>query len=314
MFKPLKAENKEIDIDQLKFPLLVSTKLDGYRCIINNGQILTCSLKQVQNKQLREKLEGIRKWTEDNNCILDGEIYSDKLTFQELNKFFMAHDLESPRSIKRYGCVLAIPDHVKFYCFDCITNDNFNEPFIDRIKGVEKVTNLFKESVALSHVIVTNKDELENEFEKSVDNGEEGLMLRNLNGIYKKGRASFKQNIIFKYKPFVTVDAKILKVIQSTIVDPNVEKTINELGRSQTSRKKNDRILIEKAAAFLVDYEGKETKVNIAMTDSEKEDIWKHRKSYIGKWVEYKFLKVGMKDDGKPRHANTIRMRPDKDD
>jgi len=111
-------------------------------------------------------------------------------------------------------------------------------------------------------------------------------------------------------KPFLTFDAKIVGVIQSTEVDPNVEKKINELGRSVTSKKVGDRILINKASAFEVEYEGKKLKVTLAMTDGEKEEVWVNRDKYIGRMIEYKGMMVGAKDV--PRHPVMIRYREDK--
>ena len=89
-------------------------------------------------------------------------------------------------------------------------------------------------------------------------------------------------------------------------------KTINELGRSVTSKRQGDRVLIEKASAFKVLYEGKELKVTLAMTDEEKEEVWKNQKKYIGRWIEYKGMLVGAKDV--PRHPVFVRYRSDKDE
>jgi len=48
------------------------------------------------------------------------------------------------------------------------------------------------------------------------------------------------------------------------------------------------------------------------MTDTEKEEIWKNKEKYIGKIVEYKFMEIGMDDEGLPRHPTSVRMRYDK--
>lgn len=313
-FSPQLAPNKKINLDEIAYPLLASTKLDGYRCIFNKGEMVTRSLKQVQNKQLREKFEALRQYSEDNNLILDGEIYSHELTFQELNKYFMSEDLESPRSVKRNGKVLTMPEHVKFYLFDCVYSDNFDAPFIDRVGACQDISGAFPNEVELvrQHT-VKSQEEVELYFEIALEKGFEGLILKSLDGRYKCGRGTIKEGLIYKVKPFVTTDSKILDIIQATEVDPNAEKKINELNRSVTSKKLKDRIPIEKASAFLVDYEGKQVKVVIAMTDIEKEEIWKNKEKYIGKIVEYKFMKVGMKEDGLPRHPTSIRMRYDKE-
>lgn len=161
-------------------------------------------------------------------------------------------------------------------------------------------------------------------------------MLRDPKGKYKFGRGTIKEGLIYKVKPFETFDAKITGVVQSTEVNPNAEKKINELGRSVTSKKKNDRVLIKKASAFWVNYpinceacngQGtnpmecheckgtglipKPLKVTLAMTDKEKEEVWNNKESYIGKWIEYKGMLIGSKDV--PRHPVMLRFREDKD-
>jgi hypothetical protein len=113
--------------------------------------------------------------------------------------------------------------------------------------------------------------------------------------------------------PAVTTDAQVIGIVQSTKVNEEVEKKTNELGRSVTSKKIGDRHLIEKASAVWVKYKNQELKVSLACTDEEKKEIWENRNTYIGKWIEYKYLEIGMKDGGLPRHPTSIRWRKDKD-
>ena len=318
MFKPMLAENQQPDLDTLSFPQFISKKMDGMRIIFYKGQILTRSLKSLPNKQLREKFEPIRKWTEETGNILDGECYSDKLNFQQIISFCMTDDFTDKKSIKKFGKVMEIPESLRFYCFDSLKNEEDKRVFIKRIEDIYTLTSptknpkIYDVATSVDQYEVNTREELENFFEQSLKDGYEGLILKNPNGEYKYGRTTLKENLMYKLKPFETFDGKIKGVVQSTEVDPNAEKKINELGRSVTSKKKDDRITIQKASAFYVDYEGKELKVVLAMTDEEKEEVWKNRDSYIGKWVEYKAMKIGMKEDGLPRHPVMIRYREDK--
>lgn len=313
-FKPLLAPNEEIDLKELNYPLLASYKLDGIRCIFYKGQILSRSLKQIQNKQLREKFEPIRKYTEEHQIILDGEIYSPELTFQEITSFVMTQDFEDKKSIKRYGKIMTIPDHLKFYCFDVIEDGGMIDDcyFEARLDCVKKFLKDFRYiSEVVEHVIVNSPDEVSKLFEKALNDGVEGLILRDPEGRYKYGRGTVREGIIYKVKPYKTFDAQITGVVQATVVDLNAEKKVNELGRSVTSKKKGDRNLIEKASAFNVLYDGKELKIVLAMTDEEKEEVWENRNSYIGRWIEYKGMLIGAKDV--PRHSVFLRFREDKD-
>jgi len=311
-FSPILAPNDQPNLDEINYPILASYKLDGIRCIFYKGEILSRSLKPIQNKQLKEKFEPIRKYTEDNDCILDGEIYSPKLTFQEITSFVMTQDFEDKKSIKKFGKVVTIPDHLIFYCFDMIENDNYLENYNNRLRNLQSLWNIFTPIYNnIVQNVMENKEDINKYFERALEDGFEGLILRSFDGKYKFGRGTLKEGIIYKVKPFETFDAQITGIVQSTEVDPNAEKKINELGRSVTSKKKDDRHLIEKASAFYVQYEGKELKVVLAMTDKEKEEVWKNRKNYIGRWIEYKGMKIGAKDV--PRHPVMIRFREDKD-
>jgi len=321
-FKPLLAPNQEINLDELSYPILASTKLDGIRVIFYKGKILTRSLKALPNKQLNQKFEPIRQYSEDYNLILDGEIYAHDIPFQFIISCFMTQDYENKLAIKKWDKLCEEHDfymtreevfnRLKFYCFDCVENDNFDKEFSVRVEDVYKVAlGLNSLIIPVRQNRVSSKEEIEAYFDKVLKDNYEGLILRSLDGRYKCGRGTIKEGIIYKVKPFRTFDAKIIDVIQSTEVNEDAEKKMNELGRSVTSKKKNDRHLIDKASAFLVNYEDKELKVTLAMTDEEKEEVWKNKENYIGRTIEYKGMLVGAKDV--PRHPVMIRFRNDKD-
>jgi len=311
-FKPMLAPNDKVNLNDIKYPILASFKLDGIRCLFIKGEMLSRSLKPIQNKQVREKFQPLTDYSKNMGCILDGEIYSPKLSFQEITRFVMTKDFNDPKSIKKHGGVLEIPEHLQFHIFDTVNDDTFNMRFIERINGLSR--NLAKHERVIEYVkqvTISSKEDVEEYFNVALENGFEGLILRDPNGRYKCGRGTIKEGLIYKVKPFVTFDAEILDVIQATEVDPNAEKKINELGRSVTSKKKDDRILIDKASAFEVEYEGKKLKVTLAMPDDEKVAVWANREQYKGKIIEYRGMLVGAKDV--PRHPVMIRFRKDKE-
>lgn len=306
-FKPMLAPNQEVDLNNINYPILASYKLDGIRCLFIKGEMLSRSLKPIQNKQLREKMKPLADYSKEHDVILDGEIYSHELTFQEITRFVMTQDFEEKRSIKKFGKILEIPESLKFYCFDCVKENNFSQPFAERLANVTLELPIIN---WVSQITMWKKTDIEEYFDVALKAGFEGLILKSDCGKYKCGRGTIKEGLIYKVKPFVTFDAEILDVIQATEVDQNAEKKINELGRSVTSKKKGDRILIEKSSAFEVEYKGLKLKVTLAMTDEEKEEVWANREQYIGKIIEYKGMLVGSKDV--PRHPVMIRFREDK--
>jgi DNA ligase-1 len=298
-FTPMLAPNQKIDINTLKYPLLASYKLDGIRCIFKDGQMFSRALKQFPNIQLRKRFEYLAKYSKDHNVILDGELLAKSLTFNELSGITRQLDKK-------------LPDDLLFYCFDAIHQEDYTMSFRTRTTFLETLDIKFEYFKLVVQWAVNNVDEVNDLYENALAWGCDGLILRSLTGKYKFGRGTIKEGLIFKMKPFETFDAQITGVIQATEVREGAEKKINELGRSVTSKKKDDRVLIEKAAAFTVLYEGKELKVTIGMKDIEKLAIWKNRNKYIGRWIEYKGMLVGAKD--LPRHPTFKgRFRDDKE-
>lgn len=298
MFKPFLAPNEKTDLSLVQYPLLASTKLDGIRVLFIDGKIVSRSLKPIQNKQLRERFESLRKYSEEHNVILDGEIFSPELTFQQITHFVMTQDLEGEE----------LPTSLKFYAFDMIKQMDLAESFHSRYNNLERlhIDGIQDIAVRVDQKLVNSKEEVNKLFENALETGLEGLILKDPTGRYKCGRATLKEGLIYKVKPWDTFDAKIATVIQSTEVRQGAEKKTNELGRSVTSKKKDDRVLIEKASAFLVYYNELPLKVTLAMTDEEKEEVWKNQNSYFGRTIEYKGMLVGSKDV--PRHPIFLRF------
>ena len=294
------APNEKVELTDMKFPLLVSYKLDGIRCIFKDGQMYSRALKQFPNVQLRKRFEHLAKLSKEKNIILDGELLAKSLTFNELSGITRQLDKK-------------LPDDLFFYCFDSIKNEEFDVPFKDRVVNTRKfITQIEEQYVSLlSQNLIIDHNDIQKLYEKALEFGCDGLILRDPNGRYKFGRGTVKEGLIYKMKPFQTFDAKIIGIIQATEVREGAEKKINELGRSVTSKKKDDRILIEKAAAFEVMYKAKILKVVIAMTDEEKIEVWNNQKKYLGKMIEYKGMLVGAK--ALPRHPVFIRFRVDKE-
>jgi DNA ligase-1 len=302
-FKPQLAPNDSIEIKDLPLPLLGSYKIDGIRCVFKDGGMYSRSLKPIVNDKLHGKFDYLKKYSKENKVIIDGELYCKSLTFPELSGVCrrLSHEL---------------PEDLTFYAFDCISQteeNSWNIPFCIRLNALsEIVETLNKPDLKLiDQIMLENEKDVENYFQEALNWGSDGLILRSKNGKYKYGRGTLKEGLIFKLKPFLTFDAQIIGVLEGTIVDPNAEKKINELGYSETSRKKGDRIPSGKACDFEVLYEGKTLKVSIAMTDEEKREVWQNRCSYIGRWIEYKGMLVGAKD--LPRHPVLVRMRSDRD-
>lgn len=325
-FKPMLAIDATDQLDNIRYHKLTSYKLDGIRCIFHPVlNMISRTLKPIQNKQLREKFEYMVELSKSTKTIFDGELYAHDLTFQEITRVVMTQDFWDPNTQKKLVKELKFVDKIeyikyvnnlisktKFHMFEFIESNDNNPTFNHRYKVMEKHKKFFKSNViVVKQTIINSPEEVKKLFIKALDDGYEGLILRCPDSPYKSGRSTLKEEWMLKVKPFETFDAKIIGVQQATEVDPNAKKSINELGYSVTSKKKNDRILVERASAFFVMYKGIELKVSLAMTNEEKADVWKNKTIYIGKMIEYEGMQIGAKDV--PRHPTFVRFREDRD-
>lgn len=302
MFKPMKAPNEIVKLEDMKFPLLVSWKLDGIRCIIKDGVLYSSHMKLIPNKQIKLRFAKLATWAKENDIILDGELCCRSLTFHELSGKVRAFD--EP-----------IPEDLTFNCFDAVLGGDFAMGFFTRIN---KMAVLLETSLApLDYVALVAIDECKSPeqvqpiYKEALAGGCDGVILRSSTAPYKCGRGTVKQGYIYKLKPYESFDAQIIGITQATEVDPNAEKKINELGHSETSKKKGDRILIDMAAGFIVMYNGQKLEVSIAQTHEARKEIWANQEKFMGRWIEYKGMLAGSKD--LPRHATFLRYRDDKE-
>lgn len=318
-FKPMLAIDASNHLNDISYPKFASCKLDGIRCIFHPELgMVSRSLKPIPNKQLNEKFKDLLAIAKHLGVIFDGELYAHKLTFQEITRAVMTQDFNDEQTFKKLSKDFDSPkeyikhliDSMQFVCFDVLMSDIPDLLFHERLPAISR--DYGKHVISLQQRQVNNSTDVKKLFCKALDSGFEGLILRDPDSPYKFGRSTLKKGYMLKVKPFETFDAAIIGVEQATVVCEDVKKKFNELGYSVTSRKKDDRVLIEKPSAFWVKYNDMELKVSLAMTDSEKEKVWKNQDSYIGRMIEYKGMLVGSKDV--PRHPVFVRFREDKDD
>lgn len=305
LFSPMLFPNESVGFEAINKPYMASIKLDGIRCIFKNGEMLSRSFKPIENKQLNERFVSMKALSLETGIIYDGELYSTELNFQELMHYVRTEDLSIDGE--------DLPKSIMFYCFDALDMNKLDSTAIERSDTL--CFELNSKSIPFVSVIpqniISTPEEVKSLFEDAVENGFEGLILKAPDSLYKFGRITAKSGNGYKFKPYRTYDGIIIGVEQATVVDPTAERKLNELGYHKTSQKKDDRIPIEKASAFIVKYGSEVVKVTLAMTDEEKEKVWKERESLDGKWVEYKGMDVGAKNV--PRHPVFLRYRDPKE-
>lgn len=177
----------------IKFPCFVQRKFDGTRCIgIPNKGLFSRNRKSYPH--MDHILKEINKLPP--SIILDGELYSDTLTFQEIVGIVKRETLKKGDDEKQL--------QIKFYIYD-IVNDT---PYAERYANLQMLFNKykFKHLVLVQTSICESEENMKELHAEYVADGFEGIMLRNKLGSYTHSRSINLQ----KYKCFEDSEFEII--------------------------------------------------------------------------------------------------------
>lgn len=299
----MKAPHEILLPDQHTYPLLVSTKLDGNRCFILNGKFYTRSMKPQPNQNLRRHLAGIAEWTERTGCAVDGELWSTEMEFNELQSVVRSHHV-------------VIPDHVRFYAFDLLTADgNLSLPFRERDYFLKDMYEYhgWLHTHYLSHFYIETPEALTWMYDTALRSGHEGLILRNPKGRYKAGRATVREGLMFKMKPFETIDAKVIGWSEQESIRMDAPRHLNEMGfLARTSRAEHLFKAGTMGSLQVMDETGRVFSIGWGpgWNHAKRQMLWNDRHNLLNQWVEVRAFPHGEKD--LPRQPQLLRFREPK--
>ncbi len=287
--KPMLAATLE-DVKQLRFPMLASPKYDGIRAIVHDGVLLSRNWKPIPNRHAqclfgRPDLNG-----------LDGELIvgppTDPACYRNTMSGVMSHD-GAPNVI--------------FYVFDYT---GINDEFIVRHglaynRVPDKGPFYFVRQTSISNAL-----ELERYEEECLALGDEGVMLRTPDGLYKNGRSTMREQWLVKVKRFSDAEAEIVG-FEEKMHNGN-EATIDELGRTKRSSHKANKTGMHTLGAFVCRAKnGVIFNIGTGMDDATRLSLWHRRTELLGERVKYKFFPSGSKDA--PRFPVFLGLRDKRD-
>lgn len=264
--------------DKLEFPVIVSPKLDGIRCLITVDGVVSRKLKAIPNEFVRRELAG---------CLpgLDGEL----LTFT--NGAMDDYNTVQSKIMSRDG----EPDF-QFWVFDDFTNPDV--PYSQRRPKQLALPRC--KIVPVSRIF--DLDDLDEKEQEYIDAGYEGIMLRNPRGPYKFGRSTFNQQYLIKLKRWTDSEA-IITGFEELMHNMN-EATTDERGYTKRSSHKANKVPGDTLGRIFATDVHDGTKIQVGtfkgLTRPELKEIWDNREQYLGKQFTYSFFDHGRKD--KPRH------------
>jgi len=313
--------------------------------LISNTYIRT-AIENMLFSYFREGLingiDALKTNDEDDfaGVFIDGEI----LTYNENNGMDSFNTLQS-KVMSKGGtplfkvCVfdmitknyLTIFDHVSFNEYDETVkvhledNDectHHSSPYISRLASLKRHVYRISRDTGLKQMFFTpamemiheeeydgyQDTEINNFYEKMLNIGFEGVIIRNPYAAYHAGVATKTNNEIIKHKPNETIDAKILDILP--LYKNGNDAIDNGTGRLKRSSKKACMVEQSTTGSLVVqDAEGMIFNVGTGFDDEERQWIWDNRENLKGATVEINHMPYGAKN--LRRHAVYVRMRAD---
>ena len=278
----LSATMTEEGLSSVKYPVWVSPKLDGIRCLIHPelGPV-TRSFKPIPNKHIRRLL------SLEVLYGLDGELMLDKGDFNQVQSAVMRQDGEP------------------LFFYHVFDNFMVEDVWQNRFAHVLPIARTYDFIVPVTHEHVYTKERVLAIELQAIGNGFEGVMLRDGLCAYKSGRATLREGGLSKLKRFNDDEGVVLRIEEQMHNSNELEH--DEFGLAKRSSHKEN--LVGKGTLgklILMTPKWGEVAVGTGFTDQERARIWLHRDDYIWKIVTFKYQEV-LKD--KPRFPVFLRFR-----
>lgn len=286
--KPMLAASCD-DILLLRYPLLATPKIDGIRCLMISGVATARSLKPIPNRFIQSTLADLHRDYDLEGC--DGELISGN-TFQQCTSDIMRYEGEPP---------------FKYMIFD---NFLHNRPYRERVTALNLLCGIAPHIHILLPVEIHNRSDLDLYLDEQLSAGHEGVMVRHPNGLYKYGRATLKEGLLTKIKPFEDDEAVIIGY-EELLHNAN-EATTNELGRTARSSHKANMVPTGTLGSLIVLHPHfGEFNLGTGFDDATRADIWANREKNMDRKVKFRYQKIGSKD--KPRIPVFLGFRDERD-
>lgn len=186
----LKVNTIEEGFEKVGKPAIADFKLDGFRMQVHKDKDIAIFTRRLENvtKQFPEVVEYVKKSVKAKSFILDCEAVG----FNPKTKQYMPFQNISQRIKRKYGIEdMAKELPVELNVFDIIYYNGKNlikEPFKKRREIIKKIINPLKRKiVVVKDKQVKEKQEVKEFFKDSKKAGNEGVIMKKLDSVYKPG-------------------------------------------------------------------------------------------------------------------------------
>lgn len=288
----VKGEGIKI-LEEVRYPVRVEPKLDGLRCIaVKRDGKVTFFTRNGTELDSMPKIKEALEAAKFDNVVLDGEgmaadwnesssVMMSKTQKDDSNLFYNVFDAMPLADWEAQECALPYIDRCKIVLEVVLACVDFTQNATPRVRQVP-------------HIMAQNEDQLKAYFQRCMDDGFEGVMLKTLDTTYKFKRS----DNILKLKPCVTYEGVVVGHYQ---------------GRHGTKREG------QFGGFEVVLPNGIITRVGGGFNDAFRADVQLNGPdSYLGKIVEMEaqpdpLTKDGLTKDGKARFPVFTRFRDEGD-
>ncbi|MFA5992783.1 MAG: ATP-dependent DNA ligase [Candidatus Pacearchaeota archaeon] len=172
-------------------PAAFEYKYDGFRLIISrDGDKVSLFTRRLDNvtKQFPEVVSYVKQYIDAKSFIVDSEIVG----FDPKTKRYLPFQSISQRIKRKYEIEKMVRDFpVEVNVFDLLMINGknlLNEPFQERTKTLREIVRRVPYKIICAKQLITNDEKkAKNFFDEALKENQEGVMIKNLNGIYKPG-------------------------------------------------------------------------------------------------------------------------------
>jgi hypothetical protein len=308
---------------------MVSDKYDGARVeLFCDGAVKGRSLKGLPSFHINRMAEDFAL-TAQHTGVIEAEFYAPNMNFSEIMHFFKTEDVTSEKTVAKYRklwektggspakgwkypgrsvrWLTTWHPELQFYVFDTLFLQGDDRTKLERYHALKR---LFTrqvigedDAVLIPQYQFSHVDAIYQAYDQSIMNGGEGLVMFHKDSNYKMGRHTLNARQAFKIKEDnLEYDGQVLEVEESTVAREGSDRTTNELGRSVTSKLKEDRLPSGMAKGFKVLLDDGQT-MSVSLTGfdhPERIALLENPRQYVGKWITFNAM-APVKVGGKPR-------------
>lgn len=277
MFRPMKPCSKLVSpFDMKKWPKLASVKFDGIRGVTSETGLLSNSLKQIPNLHTQKMLADLPPFL-DGELVLKGD---DGKVYDNNQSAFMSRTGQ--------------PDF-EFRVFDYAKP--FKQPFYERLILARILCLDHEFARSVNHELILEPEQAIGLYDQARLAGYEGLILRDLQAVYKHGRSTQIQEMSMKMKPFDPDEAIVVGFTE--LYHNDNDQKLNEMGYAVRSKHQDNRTASSMMGSLICDYQGNIFKIGTGFSIAQRVEIWDNKAHYLGKLARFKHQ--GITKTGVPR-------------